>query len=43
MLVAYGPAGQPVVADEVQLEQLLAWSHDQALYKICVGVCPFFL
>lgn len=32
MLVAYGPAGQPVVAEETPLEQLLAWSREQQLY-----------
>lgn len=31
MLVAYGPAGQPVVAEETPLEQLLAWSREQQL------------
>ena len=31
MLVAYGPEGQPVVAEETSLEQLLRWSHEQQL------------
>src|SRR5579883_148951 len=31
MLVAYGPEGQPVVAEEASLEQLLRWSHEQQL------------
>lgn len=31
MLVAYGPGGQPVVADEMPLEQLLQWSRERAL------------
>lgn len=32
MLVAYGPSGQPVVAEEAPLEQLQQWSHEQALH-----------
>lgn len=32
MLVAYGPAGQPVVAEETPLEQLLSWSREQQLH-----------
>lgn len=32
MLVAYGPAGQPVVAEEAALEQLLSWSREQQLH-----------
>ncbi|MGH2509358.1 MAG: competence protein CoiA [Ktedonobacteraceae bacterium] len=32
MLVAYGPAGQPVVAEETALEQLLSWSREQQLH-----------
>ena len=32
MLVAYGPAGQPIVAEETPVEQLLAWSHEQQLH-----------
>lgn len=31
MLVAYGPADQPIVAEEVPLEQLQRWSHEQQL------------
>lgn len=31
MLVAYGPQGQPVIAEETSLEQLLRWSHAQQL------------
>lgn len=39
MLVAYGPQGQPVVAEEASLEQLLRWSHAQQLYcPNCRGV-----
>jgi Zn-finger nucleic acid-binding protein len=39
MLVAYGPEGQPVVADEIQLEQLQRWSHERVLYcPNCRGV-----
>lgn len=39
MLVAYGPDGQPVVAEEAPLEQLLGWSHEQALHcPNCRGV-----
>lgn len=32
MLVAYGPEGQPVVAEEAPLEQLMDWSREQALH-----------
>lgn len=32
MLIAYGPEDQPVVADEVPLEQLQRWSHEQRLH-----------
>lgn len=32
MLVAYGPAGQPVIAEETPLEQLLSWSREQQLF-----------
>jgi hypothetical protein len=39
MLVAYGPQGQPVVAEETSLEQLLRWSHAQQLHcPNCRGV-----
>ncbi len=39
MLVAYGPGGQPVVAEETSLEQLLRWSHEQQLHcPNCRGV-----
>lgn len=39
MLVAYGPGGQPVVADETPLEQLLQWSRERALYcPNCRGI-----
>lgn len=31
MLVAYGPEEQPIVAEEVPLEQLQQWSHEQQL------------
>ena len=31
MLVAYGPDGRPIVADEAPLEVLQHWSHDRAL------------
>jgi hypothetical protein len=31
MLVAYGPDGKPIVADEAPLEVLQHWSHDRAL------------
>jgi hypothetical protein len=32
MLVAYGPGGRPVIAEEIPLEQLQQWSHERALY-----------
>jgi competence CoiA-like predicted nuclease len=32
MLVAYGPDGQPVVAEETQLQQLQRWSQERVLY-----------
>jgi hypothetical protein len=32
MLVAYGPDGRSITAEEASLEQLLAWSHARALY-----------
>lgn len=32
MLVAYGPNGQPVIAEETPLEQLQLWSHERMLY-----------
>src|SRR5579883_3372128 len=32
MLVAYGPDGQPLVADEAPLEQLQTWSRDHMLH-----------
>ncbi|HZR41437.1 MAG TPA: competence protein CoiA family protein [Ktedonobacteraceae bacterium] len=32
MLVAYGPDGCPVVAEEAPLEQLQSWSRDRTLY-----------
>src|ERR1700730_3954273 len=39
MLVAYGPDGRPVVAEETTLEQLQRWSHERALYcPNCRGV-----
>lgn len=39
MLVAYGPEGQAVVADETPLEQLRGWSREHALYcPNCRGV-----
>ncbi len=39
MLVAYGPTGQPVVAEETPLEQLLSWSREQQLYcPDCRGI-----
>jgi len=39
MLVAYGPEGQPIVAEETPLEQLLTWSHEQQLHcPNCRGV-----
>jgi hypothetical protein len=39
MLVAYGPDGQTVVADETPLEQLRIWSREHVLYcPNCRGV-----
>jgi hypothetical protein len=39
MLVAYGPNGQPVVAEETPLEQLQQWSHQRLLYcPNCRGI-----
>ncbi|HET7637848.1 MAG TPA: competence protein CoiA family protein, partial [Ktedonobacteraceae bacterium] len=39
MLVAYGPDGQPVIAEEKTLTQLQNWSHDRALYcPNCRGI-----
>ncbi len=39
MLVAYGPNGRSVVADETPLEQLLCWSRERALYcPNCRGI-----
>ena len=39
MLVAYGPEGQPVVAEEMRLAQLKAWSQRDMLYcPNCRGV-----
>ena len=39
MLVAYGPDGRSVVAEEVSLEHLQRWSQDRALYcPNCRGV-----
>ena len=32
MLVAYGPDGQPVTADEIPSEQVRAWSRERLLY-----------
>lgn len=32
MLVAYGPEGRPIVAEETPLEQLLLWSREQQLH-----------
>ena len=32
MLVAYGPDGHPVIAEETPLEQLQQWSHERALH-----------
>src|SRR5438477_12291132 len=31
MLVAYGPNGHPIVAEETSLDLLQRWSHDRAL------------
>lgn len=39
MLVAYGPEEQPVVAEEMSVEQLQHWSHEQQLHcPNCRGV-----
>ena len=39
MLVAYGPEGQPVVAEEIRLAQLKVWSQRDMLYcPNCRGV-----
>lgn len=39
MLVAYGPDGRPVVAEETPLEQLQQWSRERALHcPNCRGV-----
>ena len=39
MLVAYGPAGQPVIAGETSLEELQRWSQERALYcPNCRGI-----
>jgi len=39
MLVAYGPQGQPIVAEEAAFEQLVIWSHAQQLHcPNCRGV-----
>ena len=39
MLVAYGPGGQPVVAEETPLQQLLSWSRDRVLHcPNCRGI-----
>src|SRR5437588_10887443 len=39
MLVAYGPSGQPVIAEETSLEQLQQWSHERMLFcPNCRGV-----
>lgn len=39
MLVAYGPAGQPVTAGETSLEQLQHWSLERVLYcPNCRGI-----
>ena len=39
MLVAYGPNGQPVVAEETPLELLQQWSHERLLYcPNCRGI-----
>src|SRR5919109_3182961 len=32
MLVAYGPKGQPVIAEETALELLQQWSHERLLF-----------
>lgn len=39
MLVAYGPGGQSVIADETQLDILQCWSQERALYcPNCRGI-----
>ena len=39
MLVAYGPNGRSVVADDTPLEQLLCWSRERSLYcPNCRGI-----
>lgn len=39
ILVAYGPEEVPVVAEEMPLEQLQSWSHEQQLHcSNCCGV-----
>ncbi len=39
MLVAYGPGGRPVIADETQLDNLQRWSQERALYcPNCRGI-----
>ncbi len=39
MLVAYGPSGVPVIAEETSLAQLQQWSHERALYcPNCRGI-----
>lgn len=39
MLVAYGPGGEPVIAEETAIEQLLQWSREQQLHcPNCRGV-----
>jgi len=39
MLVAYGPNGRSVVADDTSLEQLLCWSRERSLYcPNCRGI-----
>ncbi len=39
MLVAYGPDGHSVVAEEMPLEQLQSWSHDRLLHcPNCRGI-----
>src|SRR5438445_13731928 len=39
MLVAYGPNGVPVIAEETPLAQLQQWSHERALHcPNCRGI-----
>jgi Competence protein CoiA-like family len=39
MLVAYGPSGVPVIAEETSLAQLQQWSHERSLYcPNCRGI-----